>query len=99
MKECLMSGEPKRTARKPAGTLAASTVVRYAKQVHRYFLRRLSKPQDVEDLAQEVYLRILRLDDRPWMEDPLRYLYTVAANVLTDFRRDERQEEKYLTVD
>lgn len=94
-----MSGKPKREARKRAGTMAASAVVRYAKQVHRYFLRRLSRTQDVDDLAQEVYLRILRLDDRPWMEDALPYLYTVAAHVLADFRQDAVQEERYITVD
>jgi RNA polymerase sigma-70 factor (ECF subfamily) len=83
----------------PASSWAARTVVRYAKQVHRFFLRRLSRPQDVDDLAQEVYLRVLRLEDRPWMENALPYLYTVAASVLADYWHDFSRDQKFVTVD
>jgi RNA polymerase sigma-70 factor (ECF subfamily) len=65
---------------------ATSTFGRYRRELHRYLMRRLRQPQDVDDLAQEVYLRLLRLDDGRFIHKPLAYLYGIASHVLSDFR-------------
>jgi len=70
----------------------------YKRQLHSYLLRRLGKPQNVDDLAQEVYLRLLRIDDSEFMRTPLAYLYRVAANVLSDWNAVE-QRERHVTAD
>jgi len=48
-----------------------------------YFRRRIADRSDAEDLAQEVYLRLLRSDagTRSDIRNPEAYLYTVAANL------------------
>lgn len=37
---------------------------------------------EVPDLIQEVYLRMLRIDNHETIRNPLAYLYTVASHVL-----------------
>ncbi|MGH8176116.1 MAG: RNA polymerase sigma factor [Steroidobacter sp.] len=63
----------------------SSTAARYEQRLHRYLVRRLRNPEDVNDLAQEVYMRLLRLDDAKSVRDPLAYLYRVASSVVADF--------------
>src|SRR5882757_7435666 len=48
-----------------------------------YFRRRIADRGDAEDLAQEVYLRLLRTDAGEYREiqNPEAYLYTVAVNL------------------
>jgi len=67
-------------------SFATSTFGRYRRELHRYLMRRLRQPQDVDDLAQEVWLRLLRLDDEKCVHKPLAYLYGTASHVLSDFR-------------
>jgi RNA polymerase sigma factor (sigma-70 family) len=55
-------------------------------ELHRYLLRRLSRPHDVEDLAQEVYLRLLRFAQNAVVRSPRAYVLRVAFNVLAEFR-------------
>lgn len=68
---------------------ATSTFGRYRRELHRYLMRRLRQPQDVDDLAQDVYERLLQLDDEKTIHKPLAYLYGVASHVLADYRIDE----------
>jgi len=75
---------------------------RYRRELHRYLLRRLRKPQDVDDLAQEVYLRLCRIDDEKAVEKPLAYLYGIASHVLADFRIEiecEREVIEHCGID
>jgi RNA polymerase sigma-70 factor (ECF subfamily) len=48
-----------------------------------YFRRRVADRGDAEDLAQEVYLRLLRTDagERREILNPEAYLYTIAVNL------------------
>lgn len=48
-----------------------------------FFRRRVADQGDAEDLAQEVYLRLLRADGdgRGTIRNPEAYLYTVAVNL------------------
>lgn len=64
----------------------AQTFAEYRIALNRYFRRRGSQAHDAEDLAQEVYLRLLR-NDQPGaraIERPEAYLFTVAANLLRE---------------
>lgn len=65
-------------------SFATSTFGRYRRELHRYLMKRLRRPQDVDDLAQEVYLRLITLSDEKVIEKPLAYLYGVASHVLAD---------------
>jgi len=51
------------------------------------FLRtRLANHHEAEDLAQEVYLRLLRVKDNERIHNPRAYVLRVAANVLFEWR-------------
>lgn len=82
-----------------ASRFATQVFGRYRRELHRYLMRRLRHPQDVDDLAQEVYCRLLRLDDEKCVQKPLAYMYGIAAHVLADFRIEVEQEREHITVD
>jgi RNA polymerase sigma factor (sigma-70 family) len=46
-----------------------------------FFLRRVRQRSDASDLAQEVYLRMLRVKDTTAIHDTEAYLYSVASNL------------------
>jgi RNA polymerase sigma-70 factor (ECF subfamily) len=72
-------------------SFATSTFGRFRRELHSYLMKRLRRPQDVDDLAQEVYLRLLTLDDAKTVRKPLAYLYGVASHVLADHMFDMKQ--------
>lgn len=51
-----------------------------------YFLRRVAHRWDAQDLVQEVYLRLLRIEpaDAANIRNPEAYLFTVAANLIKE---------------
>jgi len=54
-------------------------------------MHRLRGSQDVEDLVQEVYLRLLRASDGESVKHPQAYIYRVASNVLYEFKYHPRR--------
>jgi RNA polymerase sigma factor (sigma-70 family) len=53
----------------------------------KYFMRRVRDRSEVEDLAQEVYLRLWKRGDIGAIDDVRGYLFETAASVLTDRAR------------
>lgn len=64
-----------------------------------YLAKRLRRPQDVDDLAQEVYLRMLRVPDDNMIENPQAYLITVANNLLKEHWTQEARDRGAFDVD
>lgn len=89
----------KASLQKRVASLGATAFRHYKRELHRYLLRRLRQPQDVDDLAQEVYLRLLRVDETQAVRHPLAYLYGVASNVVADFRIGADHEREHLMID
>ena len=56
----------------------------HGRALQAYFYRRIRARSDAPDLAQEVYLRMLRVSDPEAIRDPQRYLYTVASNLVKE---------------
>ena len=57
----------------------------YPRELHRYLLRRWRDPQGVKELAQELHMRLVRMDaELPLPDEPLAYLYTMASNVIAE---------------
>jgi RNA polymerase sigma-70 factor (ECF subfamily) len=52
----------------------------------RFLERRVATPVDAQDLAQEVYLRLLRSEQLDLIAEPQAYLYRVASNVAAEWR-------------
>jgi RNA polymerase sigma-70 factor (ECF subfamily) len=54
--------------------------------LERFLKRRVAAPVDAQDLAQEVYLRLLRAQQLDLVAEPQAYLYKVASNVAAEWR-------------
>ncbi len=48
----------------------------------RFIAKRMRSSADACDIAQETYIRLLRLDRKDLIRDPRPYLYRIAANLL-----------------
>jgi RNA polymerase sigma factor (sigma-70 family) len=57
-----------------------------------FFFRRIRSKCDAADLAQEVYLRMLRVSDTDAIRNPEAYLYTVAGNLLKENAVADRRQ-------
>jgi RNA polymerase sigma factor (sigma-70 family) len=73
--------------------------LRYRRELHNYLLRRLGRRQDVDDLTQEVYVRLLRMECMEFVREPLAYLYSVAASAVADFMRAEQRRQSVVSND
>ncbi len=59
-------------------------------------MRRLRSAQQAQDLAQEAYLRLLRVERAELIRQPRAYLYRIAVNLVTEFRlRSQRDPVMY----
>ena len=56
-----------------------------------FFRRRVREAPDAPDLAQEVYVRMLRVSDSDAIRDPELYLFTVANNLVKEHALVERR--------
>lgn len=56
--------------------------LRYGRGLRRFLSVHLRNVQDVPDLAQEVYLRLLRVSHHEAIRNPEAYLFTVASHVV-----------------
>jgi RNA polymerase sigma-70 factor (ECF subfamily) len=59
--------------------------------LQRYIHRRIRTKSEAADLAQEVYVRMLRLSDTEAIRNPQLYLYTVASNLVKEHAVRERR--------
>ena len=55
---------------------------RYGRRLRRFFALRLRNEADAPDLAQEVFLRLMRVEHHETIRSPEAYLFTVASHVL-----------------
>lgn len=60
----------------------------------KFLARRTSTRADAQDLAQEVYLRLLRADRLDLIRQPRSYLLRIAANVLHEWRLHARRSQQ-----
>jgi RNA polymerase sigma factor (sigma-70 family) len=64
-----------------------------------YFYRRIRTKSDAPDLAQEVYVRMLRVSDTEAIRNPQLYLYTVASNLVKEHAVLEQRQANRLEFD
>jgi DNA-directed RNA polymerase specialized sigma24 family protein len=57
----------------------------YGKALHRYLMRRLSNAEAARDLAQEVYLRLLRVPDAAAIRTLQAYVFESRPTWCTNF--------------
>lgn len=83
-----MENSKPKIAKQKIEAFATAAAVEYEERLRRYLRRRLRRQVDLDDLAQEVYLRLLRIKDEKQVmrvREPMAYVYSVAAHVLADW--------------
>ncbi len=87
-----MSERPRKNDLSAAG-FAAAAFGRYAAPLHRFLAHRLRDPDSADDVSQEVFSRLLRMQDEELVRKPRSYLFGIAFHVVREFlarRGDDR---------
>ena len=76
-------------------------VQRKRAQIERYLATRVANPDDARELAQEAFMRLLRLEDAEFIEQPEAYLYRIAVNLAYEHRLRQRASpiDRYAVVE
>jgi RNA polymerase sigma factor (sigma-70 family) len=79
---------------KPHESPVEAVLREHGHQLERFFIARVRTVADARDLAQELYLRLIRLRAETWeqVEDPRRYVYTAAINLCREYKIKKREE-------
>jgi RNA polymerase sigma factor (sigma-70 family) len=72
---------------------------RWNRNLFQFLGRRVRAAVDIEDLAQETYLRLLRARDLSDVRNPQAYLLQVASHVLLEWRDDQPRADSIVTLD
>ncbi len=68
----------------------------WRKPVSHWLLRRSAVPaSDIDDLAQEVFLRLLRYSENVAVANPQGYLFRIAANVANEWQERVRNRQPH----
>src|ERR1700727_1198547 len=86
-------------AAEPKPSLVERLFAEHRDALRTFFLRRIRGGSDAEDLAQEVYLRMLRISDQEAIHNPVHYLYTVANNLVKEHAVLERRQANGIDID
>jgi RNA polymerase sigma factor (sigma-70 family) len=79
--------------------LAEAAFERHGGALLRYLLRCRGCAQDADDLAQEVYLELLRVSQAEAVKQPQAYMYRVASHVVYRFKRRRQRESDFVAFD
>src|SRR3970282_2753016 len=71
----------------------------HGRALQAFFYRRIQTKSDAPDLAQEVYVRMLRVSDTDAIRNPEVYLYTVASNLVKEHAVLERWQARGVNLD
>jgi len=83
----------------PKPSLVERLFAEHGGALQAFFRRRIRAKADAADLAQEVYLRMLRISDRETIRNPVPYLYTVANNLVKEHAVLERRQATGVDID
>lgn len=62
-----------------------------------FFRQRISNEADCEDLQQELFIRVHRLDPKSKIQDPKAYLFRIALNLINDLLRQRQRHHANTT--
>ena len=82
------------TASDPKASVVGRLFAEHSTGLRSFFLRRIRSKADAADLAQEVYVRMLRVRDLEAIRNPVSYLYTVANNLVKEHAVLDRRQSR-----
>jgi RNA polymerase sigma-70 factor (ECF subfamily) len=87
------------TTADPKPSLVGRLFAEHRGSLQSFFLRRIRSKAEAADLAQEVYLRMLRIRDPAAIRDPVSYLYTIAFNLVKENSVLDRRQASGVDID
>jgi RNA polymerase sigma factor (sigma-70 family) len=87
------------TTPEPKPSLVGRLFAEHRSALQSFFLRRVRSKADAADLAQEVYVRMLRIRDPGAIRNPVSYLYTVASNLVKENAVLDRRQASGVDID
>lgn len=82
----------------PKPSLVERLFAEHVGALQAFFRRRIRSKTEAADLAQEVYLRMLRISDQDAIRNPVLYLYTVANNLVKEHAVLERRRASGIDI-
>jgi RNA polymerase sigma factor (sigma-70 family) len=76
----------------PPSSLAGAAFRDHSRELHRFLARRVAHAEDADDLAQEVFARLLRVRNAELIRNPLSYLLGIATHVIREFRQRKQRD-------
>jgi RNA polymerase sigma-70 factor (ECF subfamily) len=70
---------------RPASQLALTAFEAHGRELRSFLFRRVGNRHDAHDLSQEVFARLLRIENAELVRKPLAYLLGIAAHVVREF--------------
>jgi len=83
----------------PRKGLVERLFAEHRRALQTFFYRRIRTKSDAADLAQEVYVRMLRVSDIQAIRNPERYLFTVASNLVKEYSVLDRWHARGVDLD
>jgi RNA polymerase sigma-70 factor (ECF subfamily) len=83
----------------PKPSLVERLFAEHRAALQTFFLRRIRAKADAADLAQEVYVRMLRVSNQEAIRNPVHYLYTVANNLVKEHATLDRRQASGIDID
>jgi RNA polymerase sigma-70 factor (ECF subfamily) len=80
-------------------TLVLGWRKRWNRRLLRFIGRRVPARVDIEDLAQETYLRLLRARDLGTVRNPQAYLLRIASHIVSEWRDRQLPPDLFAAVD
>lgn len=68
---------------------------RYYRPVCKWLRAKSISPAEVEDIAQEVFIRLLRYDSKQLVENPGGYIFKIAANTANEWHDRARNRHTH----
>ncbi len=83
----------------PKQAFVEKLFARHRDALQAFFYRNIRTKPDAADLAQEVYLRMLRVPDMTTVRNPEAYLYAVAGNLAKEHAHRAPRDSRVLDID
>ena len=86
-------------ADKPKPSLVERLFAEHRGALQSFFRRRIRSKADAADMAQEVYVRMLRISNQGAIRNPVLYLYTVANNLVKEHAVLDRRQASGMDIE
>ncbi|MEM9683240.1 MAG: RNA polymerase sigma factor [Pseudomonadota bacterium] len=78
------------------GSVLLETYREYEWELLRFLAKRLGSSSLASDIAHDLYVKLLQIEQHPPIRDRRTYLFTMAANLATDHMRVENRRREIL---